>query len=283
VSLDPDLLNIAVDPGQMTQVIVNLVVNARDAMPDGGRIVIGTRNGDRFPEEAGAIGGGKPAVVLTVTDTGQGMSAQTRAQIFEPFFTTKREGKGTGLGLATVYGIVRQSGGWIDVTSEIGDGTTFTLYFPATRDATEMREAAKTLPPGAARVAARILVVEDQPEVRELAVMALRRVGYDVFEATDGDEAAARFTDRASSLSLLLTDVVMPGMNGRELAERLQAANPALLVIFMSGYTQEILDHQEQVGRDAVFVAKPFTPATLVREVDKLLTARQRSRSESCT
>jgi signal transduction histidine kinase len=280
-SLDPDLLNIAVDPGQITQVIVNLVVNARDAMPQGGRIVIGTRNAAGFPPEAGAIGTGKPAVVLTVSDTGQGMSAQTRAQIFEPFFTTKREGKGTGLGLATVYGIVRQSGGWIDVGSEIGQGTTFTLYFPATEDAAELVDAAKTLPPGAARRPATVLVVEDQPEVRELAVMALRRVGYEVFEATDGDEAAARFVPRASSLSLLLTVVVMPGLNGRELAERLRAVNPGLPVVFMSGYTHEILDHQELVGPAAAFVAKPFTPAALVREVDKLLNGRQARRAKT--
>jgi signal transduction histidine kinase/ActR/RegA family two-component response regulator len=279
--LEADLLNISVDPGQLTQVIVNLVVNARDAMPDGGRIVIGTRNADCFPPAAEPLGRTGAAVVLTVTDTGQGMSPQTRAQIFEPFFTTKREGKGTGLGLATVYGIVRQSGGWIDVDSEVGEGTTFSLYFPATRQAAETVDAAKTLPPGMARVAARVLVVEDQPEVRELAVRALRRAGYEVFEATDGDEAAARFADRAGSLSLLLTDVVMPGMNGRELAERLRAANPRLLVVYMSGYTQEILDQRDRVGPGSAFVAKPFTPAALVRQVDQLLHARQALTNEA--
>jgi signal transduction histidine kinase len=276
--LEAGLRNISVDPGQLTQVIVNLVVNARDAMPDGGRIVIGTRNAAGFPPAAEPSGRNGAAVVLTVADTGEGMSPQTRAQIFEPFFTTKREGTGTGLGLATVYGIVRQSGGWIDVASEVGAGTTFSLYFPATEDAAETIDAAKTLPPGAARIAARILVVEDQPEVRELAVRALRRVGYEVFEATDGDDAAARFTDRAKSLSLLLTDVVMPGLNGRELAERLRAANPRLLVIYMSGYTQEILDQQDRVGPGAAFVAKPFTPSALVRQVDQLLHARHGTR-----
>jgi signal transduction histidine kinase/ActR/RegA family two-component response regulator len=278
--LDPDLLNLSVDPGQMQQAIVNLVVNARDAMPDGGRIVIGTRNADRLPAVADAHGRDGPCVVLTVSDTGQGMSPQTRAQIFEPFFTTKPEGKGTGLGLATVYGVVRQSGGWIDVASEVGEGTTFMLHFPATRETAGPLGPA-VAPEGVVRLGASVLVVEDQPEVRELAVVALRRAGYEVFEASDGDEAAARFHDRASSLALLLTDVVMPGLNGRELAQRLRAANPDLLVIFMSGYAHEILDQQELVGPGTTFVAKPFTPGALVRHVDALLRSRQQLRSEA--
>jgi signal transduction histidine kinase/CheY-like chemotaxis protein len=277
--LDPNLLNLSVDPGQIQQVIVNLVVNARDAMPNGGRIVIGTRNADRVPAEAMAVDRGGPCVALTVADTGQGMSPQTRAQIFEPFFTTKREGKGTGLGLATVYGIVRQSGGWIDVASEVGDGTTFTLYFPATAQKATAPE--PTMIAAGARVPARILVVEDQPEVRELAVSALRRVGYDVAEATDGDEAFARFGERALAFALLLTDVVMPGLNGRELAERLRERNPRLLVIFMSGYTDEILDQQSLIGPGAEFLAKPFTPGALVRQVDRLLLSQRHAPIEA--
>jgi len=274
--LDPELLNFSVDPGQIQQAIVNLVVNARDAMSDGGRIVIGTRNADRFPEEAGAVEHeDRPCIVLTVSDTGQGMSPQTRAQIFEPFFTTKREGKGTGLGLATVYGIVRQSGGWIDVESEVGAGTTFFLYFPATRESLAAEEPAGTAQ-AVSRVRARVLVVEDQPDVRDLAVSALRRAGHDVYEATDGDEALARFETRASTIALLLTDVVMPGMNGRDLAERMRASHPELLVLFMSGYTDEILDLQELVGPGVAFVAKPFTPAVLVRQIDQLLQSRKR-------
>ncbi len=276
-ALDPALANLSVDPGQIQQVILNLVVNARDAMPTGGRIVLGTRNADRYPDVDGAAGRDCSCVVLTVADTGQGMSPETRTQIFEPFFTTKPEGKGTGLGLATVYGIVRQSGGWIEVDSAPGHGTTFTLYFPATQAAAEPSEAAAT-PGPARRASARVLVVEDQPEVRELAVMALRRAGYQVSEAGDGDEAFARFGDRAASLELLLTDVVMPGMNGRDLAGRMRAANPQLLVVFMSGYAQEILDPQELGGQDAAFVAKPFTPSVLVREVDRLLSSRRRVR-----
>ena len=182
--------------------------------------------------------------MLTVADTGEGMSPQTRAQIFEPFFTTKREGKGTGLGLATVYGIVRQSGGWIDVASEVGEGTTFSLYFPAT----ERARRGRSTPPrrcrrASPRVAARVLVVEDQPEVRELAVRGASPRRLRGRRSHRWRRGAARFVDRAASLSLLLTDVVMPGMNGRELAERLRAANPRLLVVYMSGYTQEILDH----------------------------------------
>ena len=247
-ALEPDLRNLSVDPGQIQQALMNLVVNARDAMPEGGRIVITTRNADTFPAEAATLNRGEvPCVVLEVRDTGHGMTPQTRAQIFEPFFTTKPEGQGTGLGLAMVYGIVRQSGGWIDVASEVGDGTTFTLYFPAT-DATPQPVERTPAQPGGKGVPARLLVVEDQPEVRELAVSALRRAGHEVFEASDGDEAFARFGERAADLELLLTDVVMPGMNGRELSEHLRARNADLLVIFMSGYTDEILD-QQSFGR----------------------------------
>ena len=206
------------------------------------------------------------------------MTPQTRAQIFEPFFTTKPEGKGTGLGLAMVYGIIRQSGGWIDVVSDVGDGTTFTLYFPAT-DATPQPVDRTPVPAGGKGVSARLLVVEDQPEVRELAVSALRRAGHEVFEAPDGDEAFGRFGERAIDFELLLTDVVMPGMNGRELAEQMRARNADLLVVFMSGYTDEILDQQSLVGPGAEFMAKPFTPGALVRQVDRLLLAHRQSRS----
>jgi signal transduction histidine kinase len=282
-ALDPELRNLSVDPGQIQQVIVNLVVNARDAMPEGGRIIIGTRNSARPPLSTGALEPDCPCVALTVTDTGTGMSAQTRAQIFEPFFTTKSEGKGTGLGLATVYGIVRQSGGWIDVTSEVGSGTTFALYFPATDQPSEDAEPIQTPLAEITREPSTILVVEDQPEVRELAVQALRRAGHEVFQATDGDEALAQFTDRANAIALLLTDVVMPGLNGRELAARLRAANPHLLVIFMSGYTDEILDRDGLVGPGTAFVAKPFTPSSLVREVDHLLLSRPRLGREAAS
>ena len=274
-ALDPDLRNLTVDPGQIQQVIVNLVVNARDAMPEGGRIVISTRNASVSPSAAGpeAFGGGS-CVVLAVSDNGEGMSPQTRAQIFEPFFTTKPEGKGTGLGLAMVYGIVRQSGGHIEVESELGQGTTFALYFPATDNA--VAEPDPVARRGdVQRVPARVLVVEDQPEVRELAVTALRRAGYDVAEATDGDEALARFAPRARDFALLLTDVVMPGLNGKELATQLRGANPALLVVFMSGYEHQILEHEELAGAGAAFLAKPFTPAALVRQIDELLSSRR--------
>jgi signal transduction histidine kinase len=281
--LDAALRNLSVDPGQIQQVIVNLVVNARDAMPEGGRIIIGTRNSSRPPLGAGAIKSDCPCVVLTVTDTGTGMSPQTRAQIFEPFFTTKAEGKGTGLGLATVYGIVRQSGGWIDVTSEIGSGTTFALYFPATDAPSEHADAIETPLEEVTREPATVLVVEDQPEVRELAAAALRRAGHQVFEATDGDEALARFGGRAAEIALLLTDVVMPGLNGRELAERLRAGNPDLLVLFMSGYTHEILDRDELVGPGTAFVAKPFTPSSLARDVDHLILSRPRLGREAAS
>jgi signal transduction histidine kinase/ActR/RegA family two-component response regulator len=274
-ALAPDLRNLTVDPGQIQQVIVNLVVNARDAMPEGGRIVISTRNASVSPPATGpeAIDGGS-CVVLSVSDNGEGMSPQTRAQIFEPFFTTKPEGKGTGLGLAMVYGIVRQSGGRIEVESEPGRGTTCALYFPATDDAVTEPDPV-TRRGDVQRLPARVLVVEDQPEVRELAVTALRRAGYDVAEATDGDEALARFAPRARDFALLLTDVVMPGLNGKELAAQLRDANPALLVVFMSGYEHQILEHEQLAGPGAAFLAKPFTPAALVRHIDELLSSRR--------
>jgi signal transduction histidine kinase/ActR/RegA family two-component response regulator len=282
-ALDPDLHNLSVDPGQIQQAIVNLVVNARDAMPDGGRIVITTRNADGFPAAATTLSAShSPCVVLEVRDTGHGMTPQTRAQIFEPFFTTKPEGKGTGLGLAMVYGIVRQSGGWIDVGSEVGDGTTFSLFLPATEATPQPAVIAPAQPPGR-RAPARLLVAEDQPEVRELAVSALRRAGHDVSEASDGDEAFARFGAHAGDFALLLTDVVMPGMNGRELAERMRARNADLLIVYMSGYTDQVLDQQSLVGPGAEFLAKPFTPGALVRQVDKLLAAHRSARSGATT
>jgi CheY-like chemotaxis protein len=211
-------------------------------------------------------------VVLSVSDSGVGMAAETQAQIFEPFFTTKEKGKGTGLGLATVYGIVRQSGGWIEVTSEIGMGTTFTLYFPlstSTGVALEPGSARASASSGATRGA--ILVVEDQPEVRQLAASALRQAGYEVREATDGDEALARFAAQARSIDLLVTDVVMPGLNGRELADRLRQHHPNLHVIFLSGYTDEVLDRQGILQSGAAFVPKPFTPSALVAEASRVL------------
>ena len=269
-ALASDLLNLSVDPVQIQQVILNLVVNARDAMPEGGGIVLSTRNADGFPPTAPLDRSHSPCVVLTVRDTGVGMSAQTRAQIFEPFFTTKPEGKGTGLGLAMVYGIVRQSGGWIEVVSRVGDGTTFTLFFPAT-DATPQPVERTPDHASGRQVPARLLVVEDQPEVRELAVSALRRAGHEVSEASDGDEAFARFGARATDFTLLLTDVVMPTMNGRDLYERIVALRPGIRVVYMSGYPADIVARRGEIDAGTVYVQKPFVLASLAKSVRRAL------------
>ena len=246
--LDPQLLNLSVDPVQIQQAIVNLVVKARDAMPDGGRIVIGTRNADRLPAAAGAIDRGGPCVALTVTDTGQRQSGRRSRAIL----TIKPEGKGSWVAMVTASCERR----WTDV-SAVGD-----------RPEPGPMAESPMIRTGAARVPARVLVVEDQPEVRDLAVSASRRAGYDVSEATDGDEAFARFGDRAGTVGLLLTDVVMPGMNGREVAERLRARNPQLLVLFMSGYTDEILD-QREFGRPGRRIPRQAVHARGPRQADR--------------
>ena len=273
LKLDASVGAIRADAGQLGQIIVNLVVNARDAMPNGGTVTIESAN--VVLDEADAIDHGDVApgryVLLAVGDTGMGMDRETRAHIFEPFFTTKEIGKGTGLGLATTYGIVRQAGGSIWVHSEPGRGTTFTLCFPRVDAPVDATQA-----PSAEPMAGRgtVLVVEDDPSVRDMTTRLLRRAGFDVAAVADGLDAIAR-ADQAESADVLVTDVVMPNMGGIELAERMMARYPDLGVVLLSGYTPETLDLERVIAHGATFMAKPVTSNTLVRAVLHAAAARR--------
>ncbi len=270
VQLDAQPLAVVVDPGQMEQVIMNLATNARDAMPRGGQVLMETRHVTLDAEHIGDRPGMTPGVYvqLAVTDSGDGMTDETRARVFEPFFTTKGPGEGTGLGLSTAYGIVKQSGGWIWVYSE-AQGTTFKIYLPSTSApiaAAPPAPAAKRRPVATETV----LLVEDQVDVRALAARILRRDGYVVIDAASGAEAIARAAAHHGPIDVLLTDVVMPGVSGREVAERLAAARPGLRVLFMSGYTDNVIAQRGVLDPGTAFLAKPFTAdqlATKVREV----------------
>ncbi|HSE95743.1 MAG TPA: PAS domain S-box protein [Methylomirabilota bacterium] len=260
------------DAGQLEQVILNLAVNARDAMPEGGRLTIETVNvelDERFVHDhRGARSGAH--VALSVRDTGSGMDAATRARLFEPFFTTKTAGKGTGLGLATVYGIVKQSGGYIAVDSEPGKGATFTMFLPRVEASVETVEAApesRELPRGTETV----LLVEDEEAVRDLAREILVQSGYTVIGARHGGEALLIGDQHAGPIHVLVTDVVMPELGGRELANRLAARRPGLKVVYMSGYTDETLEHHGVLEPGMVFLRKPLTPDTLARKVREIL------------
>jgi CheY-like chemotaxis protein len=251
---------------------VNLVVNARDAMPTGGRLTIETGNVDLDDNYAkthpeAPIG---PCVLLAVTDTGHGMDAPTRARIFEPFFTTKEVGQGTGLGLATVYGIVKQSGGDITVYSEPGQGATFKIYLPARATAANDPAAFETQPinRGGSET---ILLVEDEEMVRNFAQIALQNKGYTILEARDGSEALSLAEQHQGPIELLLTDVVMPHLSGRELAERLKTARPGLKVIFMSGYTDDAVVRYGVLAAEVEFLSKPFSSRSLTAKVREVL------------
>jgi signal transduction histidine kinase/ActR/RegA family two-component response regulator len=278
--LDPGLLRVKVDPSQLQQVLMNLAVNARDAMPRGGTLSISTAN-VRLPSRAlernPEIEPG-PYVMLTVTDTGVGMDVRTKARIFEPFFTTKRVGEGTGLGLSTVYGIVRQSGGHVIVDSEPGRGSRFSIYLPAVTEPVDLHQPA---PASAEGLVGRetILLVEDDAMVRALAAEALRIKGYHVLEAKDGREALTKVQQHGDSINLLITDVVMPRMTGRELAERLGAAQPDMRVLFMSGYPGSLGGHEGFPETGVDLLEKPFTPLALVGRVRKALDHTRSTRS----
>ena len=269
----PGLWSVIADPGQIEQVIMNLVVNARDAMPTGGRLSIETDNvhldhnvGQSDPE---ALTG--PCVILRVTDTGHGMDEATKAQIFEPFFTTKELGKGTGLGLATVYGIVKQSGGHIVVSSQPNYGTTFEIYLPANNLPTNKLPTSQSHPVRIQGGHETILVVDDEESVCQLVQQTLEGEGYTILKAHSGSAALTLARQYQGKIDLILTDVVMPHMSGREMAEQLKTLQPQMKVIFMSGYTSDIMVRHGVETAEIEFLPKPFSPSKLAAKVREVL------------
>jgi len=272
--LGSSLGHVKADPSQIEQIIMNLAVNARDAMPEGGRLTLETANVELDAAYARKHVGARPGahVMLALSDTGTGMDAQTQARVFEPFFTTKGPRKGTGLGLAMVYGIVKQSGGNIWVYSEPGQGTTFKIYLPRIEDPVDAGQGGVALAAPAHGMET-ILLVEDEDAVRDLARDILAGCGYTVLEARHGAEALGISAAHAGKIDLMLTDVVMPEMNGRELAERLAAQRPETKVLYMSGYTDHAVVHHGVLAPQTEFLQKPFTEVVLARKLRELLDA----------
>ena len=279
-TLAPDADNSKLDPDQMTQVILNLAVNARDAMPEGGALHIETANADlneTYAREHPPVQPGR-YVMLAVSDTGTGIDKSILPRIFDPFFTTKEIGKGTGLGLSIVYGIVKQSGGYIWVYSEQGQGTTFKLYFPATTAALENPVARSEAP---ARPCGQVvLVVEDEAFIRSNVLECLQQLGYSVLQAQNGDEALSVCEDVEGAIDLVLTDLVLPGMSGHQLANHLAQRYPGIRVLFMSGYTEDSAVRREILLKGSPFLQKPFSVADLANAVHhslvvKAVTAQQ--------
>ena len=269
-----NLWKVKVDPGQMEQVVMNLVVNARDAMPQGGKLTIETANielDEAFAASHPEVSAGK-YVMLAVADTGIGMNEAIRARIFEPFFTTKGPEKGTGLGLATVYGIVKQSGGRIDVYSEPGLGTTFKVYLPrAVEELTKSKlEITKPTPSSGHET---ILLVEDEEGVRTLARVILSRSGYKILEAKNGGEALLICQSHQGPIEIMVTDVVMPNMSGHQLAQHVRPLRPEMKVLYLSGYTDDAIVRHGIIDSDMPFLQKPFTAEGLSRKVREVLDA----------
>jgi PAS domain S-box-containing protein len=272
-NLKPSLGQIKADPGQIEQVIMNLVVNSRDAMPTGGKLIIETANVDLDETYCRAHPAVQPGLyaMVAVSDTGVGMDANTQARIFEPFFTTKELGKGTGLGLATVYGVVKQSGGYVWVYSELGKGTTFKIYFPRIDEPVQAVAAMDQGKPELSRRSETILLVEDAESLQELTRVLLKTNGYTVLAAENGAEAIELAEHEDRPIHLLLTDVVMPGMSGREVANYLTAKRPDMRVIYMSGYTNDVIAHHGVLDSGISFIEKPFSQETLMRKLREVL------------
>ena len=272
----PDLKRVKADRSQIEQVIMNLAVNARDAMPRGGKLTIETTNvefDDSYSRAPVVLMPGR-YVMLAVTDNGCGMDADTQAHIFEPFYTTKEKGKGTGLGLATVYGIVKQSGGYVWVYSEIGRGTTFKIYLPSVEEEVaprEIQKAVASLPRGTETV----LLVEDEEGVRELAKEYLESCGYKVLVAQNGQAAIDLVSKHSGPIDLIMTDIVMPGLSGSDLAKKVQSLRPDIRVVYMSGYTDQAIIHHGILSSDVLLLQKPFTMSTLAHKLREALTTKR--------
>jgi CheY-like chemotaxis protein len=273
VELEPGLWTVLCDPGQVEQVILNLAMNARDAMPGGGRLVLGTRN--LVVDRAAAAGDGQARagewVQLTVQDSGAGMAPEVLAHAFEPFFTTKPRGSGTGLGLSTVHGIVSQAGGHVTVRSAPGQGTTFEVRLPRRHEPAQRPRSVPVVT--AVGGTETVLVVEDDPLVREITARALRSGGYRVLVAGGGTEALEVAARLEGALDLLVSDVVMPGMDGRTLADELRRRRTGLRVLFASGYTQDVISHHGVLDAGVELLAKPFTAGALLARVRAVLDA----------
>jgi PAS domain S-box-containing protein len=282
----PSLGRVKADPGQMEQVILNLAVNSRDAMLQGGRLTIETRDVELDEDDSRIHEGALPGkyVMLAVSDTGDGMDLETQTHMFEPFFTTKAPGKGTGLGLATVYGVVKQSDGWIWVDSEPGRGTTFSIYLPQVEESgveesvddeshAEEHVESKTAPSlaTAPKGTETVLVVEDQDGIRDIVGESLRRNGYKVLIAVDGDEALQMASTYSDPIHLLVTDLVMPNIGGRELAHLLMPLRPRMKVLFMSGYSEHAASNTEDIDQSGMVLQKPFSLDALARNVRRVL------------
>jgi two-component system, cell cycle sensor histidine kinase and response regulator CckA len=281
-TLEPGLWSVKVDPGQIEQVVMNLALNARDAMPSGGKLTIETANNLLDAEYARGHVSVKPGpyVMLAVSDTGCGMDKETQSQIFEPFFTTKEKGAGTGLGLSTVYGIIKQSGGNIWVYSEPGKGATFKVYLPRVEEAVRIRKtkATSSVSPGGTET---ILLVEDEDAVRTMISKILKTKGYTVLEARQGDEALQISDQTEGPIHLLVTDVIMPQMSGRDLAERLKNLRQEIKILYMSGYPDNAIVHHGVLEAGTPFLQKPFSLNALERKVRDLLDTPSATSHES--
>jgi CheY-like chemotaxis protein len=270
--LNSNLGRVKADPGQIEQIIVNLAINARDAMPRGGTLTIETNNtklDEQYASQHPEVRPG-PHVMLGVSDTGTGIDPEIQSRIFEPFFTTKERGKGTGLGLATVYGVVKQSEGHIWVYSEPGRGTTFKVYLPRVEEAAEIarRPDGRSSAAGGSET---VLVVEDDDGVRALVRQVMSSAGYTVMECKNAVQALSMSTSYSGHMHLMVTDVIMPGASGRELAQKITRLRPGIRVLYMSGYTDKAIVHHGILDEGVAFLEKPFTPDRLLRKLREVL------------